>query len=336
MDIYLVFNELSAQDGCEQPDATPHLARQWMADLADVITVARRQGVLALKTYQNFFEIPLANNYAIRDWLQDREVDREQQRRIRSAGLAYPCLPPPFTPEDHAHLPDDIQEAETRSLEYEFTVEGGRTAGGLGSAYLLESIAVSLNTSGNWDQTEIAVSVSQMTDMGDIEQNEQIVKHISQVSHIPLHQNWIQDRFTTSVSDGEYLLTKCPQWYPDLVFIAQAETQLREMTAGTPQLRQAVKRLFDLENYCQTWVDGGFDKDKLASKASPESNSVRDNPKFRDKRMFLFPDGRSEFCEWHVRLTPDNWRLHFFPDAEQRKITICYIGTKLPTHRYPH
>lgn len=335
MDIYLVFNELSAVDGRSQPEATIYTARQWMADLVDVITTARRQGILALKCYRDFFETELVSEYTVQHWLRDSDVDRDQQRRIRSAGSAYTTLKPPARSEDLSSLPEAIQQAEARALAFTFRDGQNRDASGLGSAYLLDSIAVSLNCHAHWEQTEISLIIEQFDEEADeIFRETATIRHVSQMLHMDVHRGWSQERFTTSVSDGRYLLSKCDDWYPHLIFVDAVKRQIEEMNFGTPQLRQAVKKLFELQTYCADWIEGGFDKDRLPSKASPESASVGNDKRLRAMRTFTLSNGADVYCEWHLRLTPDAWRLHFSPDAEHRRIIVCYIGKKLPTKKY--
>jgi|GEM_PF-523664 len=317
MDIYLVFNELSASG--EHVNQTEYEARVWMSEFEQVITAARKSGLIALKTPEDFFDTLLVKGYRIRDWLRDHSVDHEQQQRIRSAGTSL------------YHLPDDIAETEERRSAFEFR-HGGIPALGLGSAYLLESIAVSLNTGEQWQVTSIALDIEEFDEQIDeIVSRQESVPHVCQTDHLPIHRDWIQDRFTTSVDYGSYLLNKCTMWFPNLLFIDNAQVQIGAMKRGTPQLRQAVRKLFELENYCVNWREGGFNPQQLASKVSPESVSVRNNPQLRGLRTFVLPDQTEAFFEWHLRLTPNAWRLHFLPDAQKRMIFVGYIGEHLPT-----
>ncbi len=91
MDIYLVFNKLSALG--DHLTQTEYEARAWMSDFENVITKARKAGLKALKAQDDFFDTVLVEGYRIRDWLRDRTVDPDQRRRIRSAGTAL--HPPP-------------------------------------------------------------------------------------------------------------------------------------------------------------------------------------------------------------------------------------------------
>ena len=98
------------------------------------------------------------------------------------------------------------------------------------------------------------------------------------------------------------------------------------MDIGNPLLRQVVKRLFALEHYCQNWLpDTAFDKNQLPN-ATPESQTRLQ--KYETEFTFLCPDGKERLFSWHMKLTPDAWRIHFYPE-KLGEIIIGYIGEKL-------
>jgi hypothetical protein len=330
MDVYLVFNELCLlRPRPLEAEANEFVAQDWMRGFGDVITHARRYGIKVLRVRHGFFEMVLVPDYTLRDWATDKRIDRELKRRIQSAATAYDEL-------EH-EIPEDIQEAAMKKRGLEFRYDGS-DAEGLGFAILLESIAVSLDTEECWRQSEIDVEVEEIIEVeGDIQivPSVKVTRHASYPNHLDTHRDWLQlERFATSVQNGKDLLDRIEDWFPNLVVLDSAKDQVREMFAGTPQLRQFVNKLFELENYCQQWKTGGFDKNSLASKASPESASVRNDTHLRSFRIFRLPDGREEFFEWHLRLTPDEWRLFFLPDPANHKVYIGYVGRKLPTRKY--
>ncbi len=330
MDIYLVFNELCLlRPRPTEPQANEFTAQDWMQKFGDVITHARRYGIKVLRVRRGFFEMVLVPSYTIRDWATDKRIDRELKRRIQSAATAYDEL--------EYDIPEDIQDAETKKLGFDFKYDGA-TAEGLGFASLLESIAVSLDNEECWRQSEINVDIEEIVELEDdikIVPSSRSIKHASHPNHLDIHRDWVQlERFATGVQNGIYVLSKTEDWFPNLIFLDSTKTQVEEMVAGTPQLRQVVNKLFELENYCREWTIGGFDKDRLASKATPESASVRSDSRLRSMRIFRLPNGNDEFFEWHLRLTPDEWRLFFLPDPATRKIYVGYIGRKLPTRKY--
>lgn len=325
MDVYLVFNELCltrSRTGIQHKS----LAQGWMEQFGDVLTQARRYGVKVLRVTQGFFELSLVPNYTIREWTFDREIDRELKRRIQSAATSYD--------ED---TPDAVEDNKKR-LAFEFKYDG-IAADGLGFAFLLESIAVSLDTEDCWKSTEISLAIDEIIETEDDIQIIQTVKparHISHKDHLELHRKWLQEeRFTTSVQDGTYLLSKASDWFPGLIILDNARPQIQELSHGTPQIRQLVSKLFELENYCRGWSSGPFDKDKIASKATPESASVAGNAHYAGMRTFKLPDGREEYFEWHLRLTPGPWRLFFLPNSTDHIIYVGYVGRKLPSKKYP-
>ncbi len=99
------------------------------------------------------------------------------------------------------------------------------------------------------------------------------------------------------------------------------------MNIGDPILQQVKKRLFELEQYCQIWTTGSFNKNLLPSKTTPESDSrIKE---FRQQLTIECPDGKKRLFSWHLRITPGAWRLYFSEELGPRKIIISYIGLKL-------
>lgn len=92
-------------------------------------------------------------------------------------------------------------------------------------------------------------------------------------------------------------------------------------------LRQVLKRLFELEEYCKTWESGAFDFDALPSKVSPESESRL--KELKDKLTFQCSDGKKRIFSLHARMTPGAWRIHFCTELGPGKIVIGYVGSKI-------
>lgn len=316
MDLYLIFNRLSIAQ--IPPETTRFDARQWMHRFVEILRATSRQG-LSLRSQHQLFDLALIEGYTIRQWLNDVEVDRESRQFFRSKVTKLPYL-------------DDLPETQERLPLFDFTFEGQR-APDLGLAYLLESLAISLPTTPQWENVTLTIQMDELdADTADITHRDNIpVQHLSQPDHLLIHQSWIYERLTRAVRDGEYLWQHREAWFPHLGFSTKVEPQLREMTSGTPLLRQVAKRLFDLQSLSEQWTGGKpFPFDAL-SNASPESETVRNNPKLRRERLFVCPDGETRFFEWHLRLTPDAWRLYFLPDPTTHTVIIGYIGKHLST-----
>jgi hypothetical protein len=65
---------------------------------------------------------------------------------------------------------------------------------------------------------------------------------------------------------------------------------------------------------------------------SGESETVRNNPEMRSKREFYLPNAEKKFFENHIKL--NGIRIHFYPNTNNKKIYIGYIGKHLPTKKF--
>ena len=318
MDLDMVFNELSVQS----PASDIQTARQWMSDLLNTIIAATKRGVnRVLRTHRDFHATILAPGYPLAQWRNDRNVDREERRYFQILITKSPFL---------VDLHDS--EIEEKLGLCEFTHEGDE-AEGLGYAYLLESLAVSVRSKEQWESSILGLEAKQLDDDGSLTIEMVKVIHASQPNHVVEHEDWIQNRLQQGVRDGVDLWNRRHELFPSLIFCESVGKQILQLRSGNPMLQSTRKRLFELENYCKSWHEGSFNPDSLPTKTSPESQSTLQQ--YGIERTFLCPDGHERIFSWHVRLTPGAWRIHFDPEAETKKIIIGYIGRHLPTVSYP-
>jgi len=311
MDLEMVLNELSLRIPADNIQA----ARQRMSDLITTAQTAAELGVNPiLRTHSQFYATVLAPEYSLSDWLVDRNVDREKSRFILLSAKT-PILA-------------DLQnsEVEDRNLLSDFYFEGESTEG-LKIAYLLESLALSIQSKPQWEFSHLVLEATWLEDEETFNSETITVFHASKVEHIQEHTPWIQNRLRTSVRDGIDLWNRRSELFPSLIFCETVNQQLQNLGSGNPILRQAVKKLFELENYCKSWTSGSFNPDQLPSKVTPESESRLQ--KLKNKLTFVCPDGNERIFSLHVRMTPGAWRLHFSADLGPGKIIIGYIGSKI-------
>lgn len=167
-------------------------------------------------------------------------------------------------------------------------------------------------------------------DDGEIEEQRVRVAHASQPSHIEAHREWIQTRLQEDVQDGSDLWNRRAELLPSLSFCDTVASQIQKLTST--MLRPVTRRLFELEHYCQESTTGVFDPKQLGSKASPESQATLNQ--YSQERTFLCPDDIERTFSWHLRLTPNAWRLYFIPLPKTRQMIIGYIGPHLRTVKY--
>ena len=318
MDLDLVFNELSV----EFPASDIWTAKRWMSNLLSTIQAAIEHGVnRVLRTHRDFHAIMLAPDYPLARWRNDLNVDKEKRRYFNYRITQYPFIV-------------DLHNSEIKEnfLLYEFSHEGDE-AEGLGYAYLLEALAVSVRSEERWESSILELEAKQLDDDGNLTIDKVKVIHASHPNHVVENGKWIKNRLQQGVRDGDNLWNRKHELFPSLSFCEGVVTQIRELRIGNPMLRVVVKRLFELEDYCKNWHEGPFNPDNLPTKVTPESQVTLQQ--FGGERTFLCPDGQKRIFSWHVRLTPAAWRIYFFPEEGIKEIIIGYIGPHLPTARYP-
>ena len=202
---------------------------------------------------------------------------------------------------------------------------GGIECQGLGAASLLESIAFSLPSAAQWNSATLRITIifhDAEHDELRMTQNEQ--PHASSQAHVEFHRAWIERQLATSVEEGAELVEHRQQLLPNIDFCETALRQLFDLTRNHAMLHPVVKKLFELDRYARTWVEGPFAADQLPMTISGESQATLGQ--FSLERTFLCPDGQYRLFELHTKLTPFAWRLHFIPIPATRRILVGMLG----------
>lgn len=322
MGIELVLNELSLLPLAENKQ----LARQHVQQFLRTVSAAKK-----LRT-NNFVRCPenihrkfLADGYSIGDWLKDTEVDQVLRSSLRS----LVTIKSPYWRDDL-----DLEQKVISRL-FEFNNQEGAT--GLGVTALLNGLAVSFLSDELWNQTQFDVKIITeiQDDDGESLTTEEIipVRHISQPNHLANHQDWVKQRLTIMPETGQILWENRQQWFPNLEFCSDTKPQI--LTLTHQMLFPVTEHLISLQRYCEFWTDGNFDYEQFPSRRiSPESQAtLRD---YWRERTFMCPDGQDRLFNWHLKLTPMEWRIHFFPISETKRIIVGYVGPHLPTVKYKH
>lgn len=156
MEIDLVLNELSLQNLTSDKQT----ARQWMSNFINTVKTVKAQGVkVYLRTQDNFHATILAPDYPLRRWLNDKEADQVEQGFIRTLATGSPF--------STNIANSDIQDIENNAGLSEFWHKG-EAAIGLGIAYMLDSIAVSLISAQCWDLSLLALEARTIDEDGEV------------------------------------------------------------------------------------------------------------------------------------------------------------------------
>lgn len=323
MELDLVFNELSLQN----PASDKETARKWMSNFIKTIKAVKSQGVkVYLRTQYDFYKTILSSDYPIGSWLNDQEVEKEERLFIKTLATGSPFS------ENLNLFKIEVEDIENSRGASEFYYQEVVTVG-LGVAYLLDTLAISFISDECWNFSILKINYLELSE--NEEANKILeVRHASLGIHIQAHAEWIQERIRTAVIDGEDIWNRREELFPHLEFCENVSKQIQNLDYGTPMLRQVEKKLFELENYCKNWTEGAFNLDRLASKATPESDSRL--KELKEKLTFECPDGKKRIFSLHLRMTGAGaWRLHFSselgicPKLGTGKIIIGYIGKKI-------
>ncbi len=323
MELEMVLNELSLRSLA----ANEYVARQRMSDLVSTTVAATKHGVArVIRTHNNLNAEILAPDYPIARWLNDGMVDRDLRRFFRLLVTKYPFL-------------EDISDANIKNnfgLSEFFHAED--QAVGLGVAYWLDALTISLRSDEAWCHSKLQLRMVQLDENEGFTESAREIPHASSVEHIQEHFVWIKERLqqesSISVHNGASIWDHKGEWFPNLYFSEKVGEQLQALSSGNLLLMPIIKRLRELEDFCNAWIEGPFDQNKMLSKASGESETTLEM--FSIERTFRCHDGISRMFRWHLRLTPGSWRLYFYPLVAERKLIIGYIGPHLRTVRYTH
>ncbi len=319
MEFDLVFNEISVQN----IDANAEIAKQWMSELIKTIRAFTAQGVkVNIRSHESFYHITLAPNYSISQWC--KEASEKERRFIKTLSKKTPLSQDLFNTE--------IQEIENHAGLSEFYYQGQLTIG-LSIAYLLDTVAISFISEPCWDLICIKLDAIQLDMQENIVNQTLEIRHASRNIHVQDHAEWIQRKIQEGIVDGTDIWSRREELFPNLEFCDSVCKQLENIRSGQLELRPVYKNLIEIQKCCQNWISGTFSVEGYSLDESGESESTRNNNRYRQERTFMCPDGEERFFERHIKLRSCNWRIHFFP-LQPGKVIIGYIGRHLPTVNY--
>lgn len=287
MELEMVLNELSLQPLAKnKPEA-----RQRMSDLISTMIAASRAGVnKTLRTHQDLTPEPLAPDYLLAQWLNDHEVDREARRYFISLAFHAP------------YLVDINDHTVGEKVDGSDFFHNGDCAIGLGFAYCLDTLALSIRSDACWHDSHLELTHTYLNGDGEEILSEDVkVAHASHKDHILTHTAWIKERLNLDIQDGSDLWRYREQQFPSLQFCASVGETLQSLHTGNSPFHLIVKKLSEFERAFQQWQeDGGvFD---IQLKGSPESAATLS--KYSEERTFSCPDARRAFlvCTYMLQI----------------------------------
>lgn len=317
MELEMVLNELSLQ-----PVADDVLtARQRMLVLVTTMSAATRSGVSkVLRTHRDLNAEELASGYPVAQWRNDHEVDRDTRRFFTSLATKAPYL---------ADISDSTISNKVDSSDF-FHEE--RSAAGLGIAYLLDTLALSIRSAPCWYPGYLEITYTYLDSDGEILEEMVTVTHASHKEHILEHSSWIKERINTDINNGSDIWQQRESLFPNLQFCTSVGEALQLFNTGNSPFHLVLKKLLELEKFCLQWQEhgGAFNLKNMPLTGSVESEATL--KKYAFEHTFRCPDGEDRIFSLHARINLE-WRLHYYPMAEKQQLIIGYIGEHLPTKK---
>lgn len=311
----MVLNELSLRT----PAADIPKAQQLMSELIRTVREATASGVKrVLRTSEEINTIELAPGYPVARWRNDPTANREERSFFRTLTAKAPFW-------------TDVAEEIKNNSDLSEVWYQGEEAKGLGFAVVIDALTVSLISKACWDCNRLELEVRRLDENEDLIDERLEIVHASRHNHVQEHNNWINNRIRSKVSDGLELWNRQDELFPNLILCEAVGEQLQSLGAENRMLQPVKTRLLELEDYCKSWQNDAFDPKNLRN-VSPESQVTLQNPKYSKERTFICPDGKERVFNWHAKLS-FGWRIYFLPN-EQRKMIIGYVGCHLRTVKY--
>ena len=181
MTLEMILNERSLNASA----ANIPTAQQWMTQLIQTIRTAQKLGITTLRTHTDLNSAILTENYSIAQWRNDKMVDREVQRFFKSLQTKSPFIDPLTEPE----LQNQTQLSEFTHNDFNVM--------GLGIAFLLNAISISLPSATEWHAPYLQIHHSFLDpDTCAIEFQQCECFHASHPDHLALHKPWIEKRLS--------------------------------------------------------------------------------------------------------------------------------------------
>ena len=314
----LCFNELSLSEQCSEEQAVYKLN-----GLLDVVRKAYAISAAkpTFRTECGFRNIEISKNYTVSKWMGNL------QREARLFMLSM-LDRSPYIDEKDASVYEQYRLSYFVSKDVD-----EHEAKGLGAAWLLDGVAVSLAGIKEWNKLLVSIRQQKIDDSENIDEVDIDVRNAVSVAHMEVHKSYYGgidycERQLDSLGQLQKLGQK---FFPAIVFGDTVYDWLEKNTLSSAAFQRIIHHLYRLNQFFSEQVACGNCNLRILPRCSNESESTMNQ--FSNRRNFLFK-GRNYNCEWHLKLNTDNIRIHFFPDFANGKAYVGYIGPHLPTRKY--
>lgn len=265
----------------------------------------------------SLFHILVTKDYPISKWVKDIEVDYDLRQKFYQIVSQSPLL-----------KKEEKNELDIFSLSV--FKHDGIEAEGLGVAYLLETLAVSLIDIGVWNNNILSISHDYFDEDENIISENRNVVHSSKDQHVATHIEYFNDLRSSLLSKCSDIWLNKGELFPNLIFCGKTKKQLLN-GISSKYVFQIFDRLKALNEYTNSWKTGDFSivdfKRNYNVDCSGETDCTLNI--YGDQRRFSIQGIGSRIFDLHIKT--GNLRFHFFPESSTKKVYIGYIGPHLDT-----
>lgn len=322
---YLILNEESI------PYTTRANANAELPIFISIVSDALSKNIKSIRISEklggSWYEMPVCNNYTLREWLNDKDDDKEFERKIKTF----------ISKTDIPHIPiNDTEQKRRYDNSYFFLLQHPQIeVPSLGATYFTSQLAISFSSSEYWNDNIVSILKNELVE-------EDFVDEVVSVANIVSENQWniqfeqIENQRKESIRKGRELWEHRENEFPNLIFCGDTEKNFNKMSISEIVFNQLWNTLSLLNNYSSD-KSNDFSITSIQATTnldiSDESESVKTNPKLSIYRMFKTQIGK-KFFGYHVKNFAGEKRLQFFVEKDSKEIYVGYFGKHLPTKKY--
>ena len=270
----------------------------------------------------NLFDMAISPGYTVSDWLRDgdRDLRKVFYKITTKIGLGE-------------HVDAAVKD---RFYTSEFLVEAGESqsreieARGLGLAYLLDGVAVSLASEERWRRCVVIIS-HQWLDEEEQEHSDEVeVVNVSKRSNVEAAADRLYQQWQSAMSGQRSAVSRCRSVagvFPHLALGKDVESQFQKL--ATDVQRVILRKFIEFDGAVREWrrVDAPFPK---LPGVRPDGKATMD--RYGENRTHRDRCGEEAVYNRHV--SAGRCRIHFRVESGRKVVEVGYVGKHLPTKKY--
>ena len=318
--MWFVFNELSVRV-CA---ATRREGGRRMDGLVDAVASVMngRTGTLLSIEEDGFWGAELAPGHTVTHWWTTADRDRKLLLRRIATKIGFP---------------DEASEAlRNRFFLSEFLLldaadsERRFDARGLGAAFLLDGIAVSLPSEDRWAKTWIPLRHVWCDEDIDEREEDVNVLNLSEPGQVEGVSDILFQRSQGDLQHSPSALTaRRSESFPHLSFGLDVDRQVGKLPSTS--VPAVVSKLLTLDDASRAWRRHPEMLSPKLPKCHPETEPTMQQ--YGDRRVFRDPRGRQQTYSLHA-MVGSAYRIHMRIIHDPRGVEIGYVGKHLPTKTF--